>query len=48
MEQDLSNYRKSYGKEKLLEENLKENPLEFFRDWFLEADSDERITKLTQ
>lgn len=45
MEQDLSNYRKSYGKEKLLEENLKENPLEFFRDWFLEADSDERITE---
>lgn len=45
MEQDLSNYRKSYGKEKLLEENLKENPLEFFRDWFLEADSDEKITE---
>ncbi len=38
MEKDLSNYRKSYEKGELLLENTPENPIELFRDWFLEID----------
>ncbi|TCK69094.1 pyridoxamine 5'-phosphate oxidase [Winogradskyella wandonensis] len=38
MEKDLSNYRKSYEKGELLVENVSENPIELFRDWFLEVD----------
>lgn len=45
MEQDLSNYRKSYEKDELLEENIKENPLEFFRDWFFEADNHDKVSE---
>lgn len=43
MNQDLSDYRKNYGQFQLTEENSKQNPMELFRDWFLQADSDERI-----
>ncbi len=39
MEKDLSNYRKTYQKGALLEENTPENPMELFRDWFLIADA---------
>ena len=38
MEKDLGNYRKSYEKGALLLENTPENPIELFRDWFLEID----------
>ncbi|MCC1483752.1 pyridoxamine 5'-phosphate oxidase [Winogradskyella immobilis] len=38
MEKDLSNYRRSYDKGQLLIENVPENPIELFRDWFLEVD----------
>ena len=38
MSHDLSNYRKSYEKEELLESNCPENPIELFRNWFLTAD----------
>lgn len=38
MEKDLSNYRKSYEKGELLLENVSDNPIELFRDWFLEID----------
>lgn len=38
MEKDLSDYRKSYEKGELLLENVPENPLELFRDWFMEVD----------
>ena len=38
MEQDLSNYRKSYEKSELLLENTPENPLELFQKWFYEVD----------
>ncbi len=41
MEKDLSNYRKVYQKSALLEENTPENPIELFRDWFLEAETHE-------
>jgi len=38
MEKDLGNYRKSYEKGELLIENTPENPIELFRDWFIEVD----------
>jgi pyridoxamine 5'-phosphate oxidase len=39
MEKDLSNYRKSYEKGELLKDNIPENPIELFRNWFLEVDA---------
>ncbi len=38
MEKDLSNYRKSYDKGELLKKDAPINPIELFRDWFLEID----------
>ena len=38
MERDLSNYRKSYEKGELLLNNVPENPMELFRNWFIEVD----------
>lgn len=38
MENDLSNYRKSYDKGALLLEDVPENPLELFQKWFYEVD----------
>lgn len=38
MEQDLSNYRKSYEKNELLMKNAPENPMELFQKWFYEVD----------
>jgi pyridoxamine 5'-phosphate oxidase len=38
MENDLSNYRKSYEKGALLKSNVPENPLELFQKWFYEVD----------
>ena len=39
MNKDLSNYRKSYEKGELLLKNVPENPLELFRNWFIEVDT---------
>lgn len=39
MEKDLSNYRKSYEKGELLLNNVPDNPLELFRNWFIEVDT---------
>jgi len=39
MEKDLSNYRKSYEKGELLLEGVPENPIELFRNWFVEVDA---------
>ena len=39
MEKDLGNYRKSYEKGELLLDNVPENPIELFRDWFIEVDT---------
>ncbi|NRD20288.1 pyridoxamine 5'-phosphate oxidase [Winogradskyella eckloniae] len=39
MEKDLSNYRKSYEKGELLLNTVPENPIELFRDWFIEVDT---------
>ncbi|WP_299228710.1 pyridoxamine 5'-phosphate oxidase [uncultured Psychroserpens sp.] len=38
MNTDLSNYRKSYEKQELLENNISDNPLEVFQKWFHEVD----------
>lgn len=43
MEKDLSNYRESYEKDELLEQNTPENPIELFRDWFLVADASDAV-----
>ena len=39
MENDLSDYRKSYDKQELLEKNCPNNPTELFQEWFNIADS---------
>lgn len=39
MENDLSNYRKSYEKQELLESNISDNPMELFQKWFHEVDA---------
>ena len=43
MQQDLSNHRKVYKKQELLESNCPENPLELFKTWFLNADESDMI-----
>jgi len=39
MNTDLSNYRKSYEKQELLESNINDNPMELFQKWFHEVDT---------
>lgn len=39
MNDDLSNYRRSYEKGELLEGNIPENPMELFKKWFHEVDA---------
>ena len=43
MSKDLSNYRKSYEKQELLESNCPENPMELFQTWFLNADTSDMV-----
>ena len=43
MSKDLSNYRKSYEKQELLESTCPENPIELFQTWFLNADASEMV-----
>lgn len=43
VDKDLSSYRENYEKGALLESNTPENPMELFRDWFLEADASENV-----
>lgn len=38
---DLSNHRKTYQKDELLEENVPENPMELFKTWFHDAEEHE-------
>lgn len=38
MNKDLSDYRKSYEKQELLESHVPENPMELFKKWFHEVD----------
>ena len=39
MSADLGNYRKSYEKQELLEDNIGDNPMEVFQKWFYEVDT---------
>lgn len=43
MSKDLSNYRKSYEKQALLESTCPENPIELFRTWFQNAEESETV-----
>ena len=43
MAKDLSNYRKSYEKQELLESNCPENPMELFQKWFIYADNSDVV-----
>ncbi len=43
MKQDLGDYRKSYEKSQLNVEDTPGDPITLFRDWFLEADSNDKI-----
>ncbi|WP_435263693.1 pyridoxamine 5'-phosphate oxidase [Tenacibaculum sp. nBUS_03] len=43
MAHDLSNHRKSYEKQELLEINCPESPIELFRNWFMSADDSEMV-----
>lgn len=39
MNNDLSDYRKSYEKDELLESHVPDNPMELFKTWFHEVDA---------
>lgn len=41
MQQDLSDYRRSYRKSALLEETISDNPMELFQKWFYEVQATE-------
>jgi len=43
MSKDLSNYRKTYQKQALLEDSCPENPIELFQKWFLTADESNMV-----
>jgi len=43
MAHDVSNHRKSYEKQELLESTCPENPIELFQKWFLNADASEMV-----
>jgi len=43
MSKDLSNYRKTYQKQALLENSCPENPIELFQKWFLTADESQMV-----
>jgi pyridoxamine 5'-phosphate oxidase len=45
MPKDLSNYRKSYEKQELLESNCPENPMELFQTWFINADESDTVVE---
>ena len=36
---DISNYRKSYEKNELLEDKVSQNPMELFKNWFAEVEA---------
>ena len=38
MQKDLGNYRKSYEKSALLEDNISDNPMQLFQTWFYEVE----------
>ena len=43
--ENLHNSRQVYEKYELLEENIKENPIEQFRDWFYDAKAEPLVNE---
>lgn len=43
MQQDLSNYRKSYEKSQLIETLISDNPMQLFQTWFYEVEQSNSI-----
>jgi pyridoxamine 5'-phosphate oxidase len=43
--ENLYDKRKVYEKSQLLENQIKENPIEMFRDWFLEAEENPAVSE---
>ena len=43
--ENLHDKRKVYDKSQLLENQIKENPIELFRDWFLEAEENPAVSE---
>ena len=43
MQKDLSHYRKSYNKNSLHEDTITDNPMELFRDWYMDAEAAEKV-----
>jgi len=43
MEKDLGNYRKSYEKSALKEDNISDNPMQLFQTWFYEIEASEGV-----
>ena len=46
MQKSLENYRQSYGKSELLEENIPSVPLPLFTAWFEEAEAHPEIAEV--
>lgn len=43
MQKDLGNYRKSYDKSELIEENVSNNPMPLFQTWFYETEQSDSV-----
>lgn len=43
MQKDLSNYRKTYDKSELTEQEVPENPLQLFQTWFYEVENSDTV-----
>lgn len=43
MQQDLSNYRKSYQKSQLTEAEISDNPMQLFQQWFYEVEATDGV-----
>lgn len=43
MQKDLGNYRKSYEKSELIEENVSDNPMQLFQTWFYETEQSDSL-----
>lgn len=43
MQKDLGNYRKSYEKSALMEDNISDNPMQLFQKWFYEVEDSDGV-----
>ena len=46
--ENLHDKRKIYDRSELLENQIKENPMEQFRDWFLDAEQNSKISEANE